>query len=177
MKTLIAGVGSPILGDDGAGVRIAELLEARPLPPGTDVRVIGTGGLALLDFAAGYDRLVVLDAIVTGAAPGTVHVLRGDDVARALHLGAVGHDADLPTALALGRRLSAAALPDEVVVVAVEVAVDGTDRFSEALSPAVEAALPAAAEVVVRYSLGGGGGGDGSRGPVAGAASPEEEGL
>jgi len=148
LKTLIAGVGSPILGDDGVGVRLAELLASRPLPPGTDVRVIGTAGLALLDFAAGYDRLLVLDAIVTGAAPGTVHVLTGDEVAKALHLGAVGHDADLPTALALGRRLHQATLPEEVAVVAVEVAC--TDEFSEALTPAVEAALPAAAAAVER---------------------------
>ena len=75
---------------------------------------------------------------MTGAEPGTVHVLDGADVARASHLGA-GHDADLPTVLALGEKLAGDQMPREVIVVAVE-AVDVLS-VSEHLSPAVEAAI------------------------------------
>jgi len=141
MKTLIAGVGSPILGDDGVGIHAIRRLVAGGLPPGVDAVEVGTGGLALLDHVGGYARLIVLDAIVTGAPAGTVHVLEGEQVTHAAHLGA-DHGADLTTALDLGSKLLDRHMPDKVVVVAVEA--ENLSRFSETLSPAVEAALPGA---------------------------------
>jgi hydrogenase maturation protease len=138
MNTLIAGVGSPILGDDGVGIHAIRRLVAGGLPPGVDAVEVGTGGLALLDHVRGYRRLIVIDAIVSGAPAGTVHVLEGEQVAHAVHLGAE-HGADLPTALDLGRRLLQRDMPEEVVVVAIEAG--SLARFSETLSPAVEAAL------------------------------------
>lgn len=143
MNTLVIGVGSTIRGDDGVGVRVARALTGRCHGPQVDVIEVGTAGLSLLDFIEGYDRLVVIDAAVTGAAPGTVHALKGEDVAKTVHLGP-GHEADLPTTLALGRRLSRH-MPEEIVVFAVEAA--DIETFSEQLSPAVGAAIP---EVVAR---------------------------
>ena len=139
MKTLIAGIGSTILSDDGVGVHVVHRLLERPLPPGVDVVDIGTGGLALLDLVSGYDKLVLVDAAVTGAAPGTVHRFAGTDVASTVHLG-VGHDADLPTTLALGKDLMGMSMPDDVIVIAVEAA--DITTFSVQLTPAVEAAIP-----------------------------------
>lgn len=147
MRTLVVGVGSTILGDDGVGVRAARRLDLE----GVDVEEIGTGGLALLDLAAGYDRLILLDAIVSGAPPGTVHVLEGEAVARTVHLG-TGHDADLPAALAFGRAVMGEAMPREVHVVAVEAA--RLTEFSEELTPEVEAAIPAALSAVSRLCSG-----------------------
>jgi hydrogenase maturation protease len=145
VRTLVVGIGSTIRGDDGVGVHAARQLKLRDALPDVDIIELGTAGLALLDFVEGYDRLIVLDAITSGASPGTVNVLTGNDVARAAHLG-VGHEADLPTTLALGRRLARRQIPKEVVVVAVEAS--DLHSFSERLTPAVEAAIePALAEV------------------------------
>ncbi len=108
---------------------------------------LGTAGLSLLDSVRGYDRLIIIDAIVTGAEPGTVHVLDGVDVARAFHLGP-GHDADLPTVLALGEKLAADQMPRDVTVVAVEAS--DVITVSTHLTPAVEDAVPAAAARVER---------------------------
>ena len=137
MKTLVAGIGSTIRGDDGVGVRAAREFKARS-PEGVDVIELGTAGLSLLDFVEGFDRLVVIDAIVTGAPPGTVTELTGEEVAKAVHLG-IGHEADLPTALSLGQKLSRH-MPTDVTVVAVE-AGDIT-TFSEHLTPEVASAIP-----------------------------------
>jgi hydrogenase maturation protease len=145
VRTLVVGIGSTIRGDDGVGVHAARRLKLRDALADIDIIELGTAGLALLDFVEGYDRLIVLDAITSGASPGTVSVLTGDDVARTAHLG-VGHEADLPTTLALGRRLSDRRIPEEVAVVAVEAS--DLHSFSERLTPAVEAAIePALAEV------------------------------
>jgi len=110
-----------------------------------DFAEIGTGGLGLLDSVPGYDRLILVDAIVTGASPGAVHELRGSDIARASHLGA-GHDADLPTVLALGEKLAGESMPRDVIVIAVEAA--DVVTVSTQLTPEVEAAVPKAAAIV-----------------------------
>ncbi|MBW2457085.1 MAG: hydrogenase maturation protease [Deltaproteobacteria bacterium] len=146
MTTLVVGIGSPIRGDDGVGLRVVEQLRCRGLPAGVEAMELGTGGLALLDVLSGYDRLVIVDAIVSGAAPGTVIELAGDDVSRTEHLGE-GHEADLPTLLELARRGLGADMPTEVVVVAVEAG--DVLRITEELSPAVAAAVDEAVERVL----------------------------
>ncbi len=147
MKTLVVGIGSTIRGDDGVGVHAVRRLKRRDALPDVDIIELGTGGLALLDFVEGYDRLIVLDAIASGAPPGTVHLLSGEDVARATHLG-VGHEADLPTTLALGRKLGDRQMPENVVVVAVEAS--DIHTFSEQLTPGVKAAVERAVAEVAR---------------------------
>jgi len=127
-------------------------LRERIAQENVDILEVGTAGLSILDLVAGYDRLIVVDAIVSGADPGTVHELRGADVARASHLGP-GHDADLPTVLALGEKLAAEQMPSEVVVVAVEAADIAT--VSADLSPEVKAAVPNATARVEAICSGG----------------------
>jgi hydrogenase maturation protease len=139
VKTLVVGIGSTIRGDDGVGVIAARRFqESFPnRDKGIDVIELGTAGLTLLDSVEGYDRLILLDAIVTGASPGTVHELTGKQVAASAHLGA-GHEADLPTTLALGRKLSKH-MPEDVIVFAIEAR--DLHRFSEHLTHEVEAAV------------------------------------
>jgi hydrogenase maturation protease len=137
MKTLVVGIGSTIRGDDGVGVRAAREFKAGS-PDRVDVIELGTAGLSLLDFVEGFDRLVVIDAIVTGAPPGKVYQLTGEEVGKTVHLG-IGHEADLPTVLSLGQKLSRH-MPADVVVVAIEAGDIST--FSEELTPEVASAMP-----------------------------------
>ena len=139
--TLIAGIGSPILGDDGVGIHVVRELARHPLPPDVRIAEVGTGGLALVDLLAGTERLIAIDAAVTGAAAGSVHVWGAAEVSRTVHLGATNHEADLPTALHVAKRLLHEQMPRDVVVLGVE-AIE-LCRFSESLSPAVQAAVPA----------------------------------
>ncbi len=153
-RTLVLGLGNPILRDDGVGWRIVESLRGRESPLGNNIEfdTFSRGGLALMERLIGYRRAVLVDAIETeGGAPGTVHRLKPDRLPRppslrARHSDSV-HDLSLPAALELGRRLGAE-LPDEVYIVAVEVA-DAHD-FGETLTPEVEAAVGRAAEEVIR---------------------------
>jgi hydrogenase maturation protease len=149
VKALVVGIGSLIRGDDGIGVHAVRRLKDEGIPDHVHTLEVGTGGLSLLDYVEGYDRLVIIDAIVTGAPAGTVHELHGEETARTVHL-AVGHEADLPTTLALGKKLSKT-MPETVVVVAVE-AGDLTS-FSESLTPEVEAALPKVLSKVRNFYL------------------------
>ena len=127
-------------------MRVVQRLKGRLDRPDVDVVELGTAGLSLLDEVAGYDRLILVDAIVTGAVPGTVHVLGEDEVATTVHLGA-SHEADLATTLAWGRKTLGSDLPRDVVVVAVEAA--DLTTFSERLTPAVASALEEAERAVL----------------------------
>lgn len=75
-RILIVGVGNVLHGDDGFGVEVARELAARELPPGVTVAETGIGGIHLIhELMAGYDALIVIDAVDHGRPPGTVLVI------------------------------------------------------------------------------------------------------
>jgi hydrogenase maturation protease len=94
----------------------------------------------------GYDRAVIIDAIQTGAAPGTIHHLVVESIPT--QRSASAHDVNLPTALAFGRQHGLALPRDEDILL---VAVEAEDilTFGEACTPAVQAAIPRAVQDVV----------------------------
>ena len=105
-----------------------------------------------MEMMVGYDRAVIVDAIVSGVEPGTIRRLTPDDMPS--QHSASGHDASLPTALALGRELGAhLPPPGSVVLVGVEAA--DTLNFSEVCTPRVEAAIPEAVDAVEAAAIGG----------------------
>jgi len=61
-KTLILGLGNPILSDDGIGLVVAERLKGRV--GGVDVISTPLTGLHLLDLMVGYDALFLIDAMI-----------------------------------------------------------------------------------------------------------------
>lgn len=149
-KTLLLGIGNPILADDGVGLRLAADAKTRlGAVLGLDVIDDCTvGGLNLLDVVAGYDRLIVLDSIKTGGGvPGAWYRFTGDALRETMNLRNV-HDANFATALELGRRLGMRVpAEDERHIFAVEVADNLT--FSTSLSPELEEAYPEyAAEII-----------------------------
>jgi hydrogenase maturation protease len=136
--TLVVGLGNPLRGDDGIGVRVAQALMEGPLPAGVEVLDGGTQGLGLVSVLEGRRRAIVVDAADVGRAPGEfvrftpdeVNLLGGD---QRLSI----HDAGLRDALLLARVLGV--LPDQVVILGVQPA---NLDWDQDLSPAVQAALP-----------------------------------
>ena len=147
--TLVVGLGNPILGDDGVGWRVAESVRADLDDPDVEVLCLSLGGLALMERLAGYRRVIIVDAMDTGAAAGSLHFLSLQelDELAAQHTACV-HDLSLSAALALGRELGVS-LPEEIRVVGVE-ATTGLD-FCERLSADIAAAVPGAARAVADW--------------------------
>lgn len=137
--TLVIGLGNPLRGDDGVGMRIADLLTRRALPDGVEVAHGGTGGLELVNLMEGWPRVIVVDAAEVGQAPGgfvrfaldEAHLVGGDQ-----HLSI--HAAGLRDAVLLAEVLGV--LPDEVIIYGIQPA---ALEWNESLSPQVEAAIPA----------------------------------
>jgi hydrogenase maturation protease len=78
-KTLILGLGNPILSDDGVGLVVAERLRGRV--DGVDVISTPLTGLHLLDLMVGYDALFLIDAMITTESPpGELKFISPDEV-------------------------------------------------------------------------------------------------
>lgn len=148
MKTLVLGLGNPILTDDGVGVYVVRAVAARWSGEGVEFQEACVGGLRLLEVIAGYERLILVDAIQTpDGAPGQVYRLAVDDPRASLHAGST-HDLSFRGALAWGRRMGMALPTDDAITI---IAVEAEDvlTFGEALTPAVAVAVPCAVEVVL----------------------------
>jgi hydrogenase maturation protease len=144
-RVLVLCLGNDLRQDDGIGWAIADALEQDP-PAGAVVRRSAMSGFYLLDELIDAPRVVVVDAIQTGAQPpGSVVEFALED----LHgpAGPSPHSVGLPTVLSLGRR-SGLALPPRVDVVAVEV--QETSQVSERISEVVRRAIPEAVAAVRR---------------------------
>ena len=151
MKTLILGIGNTVLSDDGVGCKVAQRLEKRLKgQKGIIVKETAVSGLSLLDEIAGYERLIIIDAIQTrGGKPGAIYKLSPGDFKTGRM--AVIHDVGLLTALELGRKLEME-MPRNVVIIAIEAKDMAT--FSEECTPEVKKAIPKAVEMVLK-ELGG----------------------
>jgi hydrogenase maturation protease len=147
-RTLIIGLGNPLVSDDSVGLRVVEQLKARLADlPDVDVTEDYWGGLRLMERMIGYARAIVIDAICTGAAAGTIHHLSVGmlDTQRS----ASAHDVNLPTALAFGRH-AGVDLPADQDVHLVGIEAQDVVNFSQQCTPAVAAAIPRAVDEVVR---------------------------
>lgn len=146
------GLGNPILTDDGVGVLVARAVEqALATQEGRQVEVIeaGVGGLRLMEMMVGYDRVILVDALVDSSEPpGSVLRWALADIASLAptqHM-ASAHDATLPTALEAGRRMGLP-LPRDIVIFAVTA--QKVDEFGDQPTAAVIAAVPVAAAAVL----------------------------
>lgn len=155
-RTIVVGLGNPILGDDGVGWRVAqELQELRlqgqrlqPVGLEMDVECLALGGLSLMESLIGYERAIIIDALHTAEEPpGRVAYFALEEL-RDLSAGhtTAAHDTSLQTALRVGRAMGAE-LPEEIIIVAV--AAERVYDFCEELSPPVAGAVPEAVEVVL----------------------------
>ena len=78
-RVLVAGVGNVLRADDGFGVEVARRLAERRLPESVTVAETGIGGIHLVhELMAGYDALIVVDAVDRGRTPGSVLVIDAD---------------------------------------------------------------------------------------------------
>ncbi|MBF0465799.1 MAG: hydrogenase maturation protease [Nitrospirae bacterium] len=144
LKTIIIGLGNPILCDDSVGPKAARLIRERlnndvsPERGCVSVSEVYAGGIRLLDKISGYDRAIIIDSIVTGEAPGTVYRLTPESLPQTRNCGS-SHDMTFPMALSMGKMLGMS-LPSDIQIWAIEA--KDVNSFGEELSGEVEGALP-----------------------------------
>lgn len=135
----MVGLGNELCADDAVGLHVARQVEGAVEG--------GCPGLGLLDLIAGHHRAIIVDAVVSGAPPGTIHRFTLADLPDRKLLPLSLHGVNAVDALALGQVAAPEQLPAEVVIIGVEIA--ERTPFRQGLSPAVAAAVPQAAEAVM----------------------------
>lgn len=124
MSRLVVGIGDPALGDDGVGARAVDRIEALRLPDVRTATDLDGSGLLELWSHAHVDVTVLVDAVLGGAPPGTLHVLEagqeaGDDRSWATARRPSRHALPLAGVITMAAALHR--LPARLVLLGVEV--------------------------------------------------------
>jgi hydrogenase maturation protease len=132
------------MGDDGIGLAALERLRSRHFDPYVELLDGGTWGMNLLPFIEAAERLLLLDAIDTGAPVDGVVRLEGDQVPRLLVTKLSPHQIDLREVLALADLRGT--LPDALVALGLH---PWSVEMRAGLSPRAEAGLGGLVEAAV----------------------------
>ena len=119
MKTVVIGLGNPLMGDDGLGlVALERLREQWEIPPGVELVDGGTWGMNLLPVIEDAARLLLVDAVDVKATPGTGVVVERERIPRYLATKISPHQVDLRDVLALAELRGK--LPQETVALGLQ---------------------------------------------------------
>lgn len=142
----IVALGNILMRDDGVGQHLLHHLESRwDLPADVETLDLGTPGPELADYFARFSSLIILDAVRAPARAGEVRSYRRHELGQIPKGPRMSpHDPGLVEALLKAEFTGEA--PSEVLLVGV---VPSEIRPGTELSPAVEAALPAATTAVL----------------------------
>ena len=149
MKTLVFGLGNPILSDDGIGMRIAQ--ELRNRLHSVDVKEGAIAGLSILDEIQGYDRLIIIDSIKSEKGrPGQLYKLKLEELNTTMHLTS-SHGMGLATTVELGKQMGYK-LPGDVEIYAIEI--ENNTVFSENCTARVKESIPRIVDKIIAESFG-----------------------
>lgn len=135
--TVVLGLGNPLMGDDGLGLAVLDRLrEEWDIPDAVELVDGGTWGMTLLPLIEDADRLVLIDAIRSGAPAGTVVEVEREYLPRYFAHKLSPHQIDLKEVLALAELRGT--LPAETVAIGAE---PGEVVLSTALTAPLEDAV------------------------------------
>ena len=148
MKTVVLGVGNPILSDDGVGIHVVNQLKQHINNPNITIDEALTGGMNLLDLLLGYDKAIIIDAVKT-----TDNGEEGE--VKRIHLGGFStmhscnpHDVSLTEAIQMAEKLGETRIPKEIIIIGIMMKKLPCE-FGEKLSEKVAAAVPKAVEIAL----------------------------
>jgi len=142
MNTLILGLGNLLLSDEGVGVHAARALAARELPAGVSVVEAGTAFLDVLSDIEKADRILLIDAMEGGGAPGSVYRVPFDQCRHPEMLASL-HGFDMSRVLFMAGNER----QPEVIVFGVEPA---KIEWGTEVSPMVARTLPLLADAILK---------------------------
>lgn len=144
-KTLVLGIGNTLLGDDGVGVHVVDVLRhQRPLPDGLELLDGERPGFTLAGAIRGVDHLIVIDAARLGSAPGTVRIYQGEAMDRFVAENSSVTVRDVGLLELLTEARLSGRLPRRRALIGIQ---PELVRWSERLTDRVERAIPVASDL------------------------------
>jgi len=145
-RARVIGLGQAAAGDDQVGLAVIEHLRRAGIPEGVELLAAAEPS-ALLPLLETPGPVVLVDAVLAAPA-GEVLVLEPEELeSRGLSTMST-HGLGVAQAVALARLLSPGAVSPSIHIVGVSIS--RPERFQQGLSPEVAAAVPRAAELVLR---------------------------
>lgn len=149
---LVVGCGNLLRGDDGVGPVLVRHLWERGVPAGARLVDGGTAGMDVAFQMRGAERVVIVDASATGATPGTIYCVPGEELADLPPLqGLHTHSFRWDHAIAFAHWALADACPSDITVFLIEA---GGVELGADLSEPVQAAMEQVIDVLERDFLG-----------------------
>lgn len=143
-RALVIGVGNRYRSDDAAGLLVTDELKAR-LPNSFEIIEQSGDGAELIEWWRDAGRVFIIDAVFSGAAPGTIfrYDANSGSVPRA-HFECSTHAFGIAEAVELARSLGR--LPSHLIIYGIE-----GESFASgtAVSPAVEESSHKTAELLM----------------------------
>jgi len=148
VTAVVVGIGQPAAGDDGVGLAVARALAGR----GVEVRECADASVVLALLEA-ERRVVIVDAVVGGGAPGSV--LRLDPAALASGPAPLSsHGLGVAEAIELARTLYGERAARGVAIIGIAIDRPPAPGAAPGLSPAVAAAVEPAAALAAALAAG-----------------------
>lgn len=145
----IIGIGQSLRGDDAAGLSAVRLwletFHAGALPPGLQVELVELVGIGLLNLLEGARYAILVDAVHSGAKPGTIHRLNEGQLESFKDGSGSAHGWGVAETLSLGRQLTPLRLPPKLILIGIEA---GQFNLGDAMSLEVVESLPEVARFI-----------------------------
>lgn len=149
MILTVIGIGQRLRGDDEAGLEAVSLWQNKYLAtassPSIRVELAESPGIGLLALMENAQAAILVDAVFSGAQPGSLVRLRHSDLAAYLEGTGSAHGWGVAETLALGAKISPESLPKHILIIGIEA---GQVNLGQSFSPAVAAALEKAADLI-----------------------------
>lgn len=145
-KSLVCGIGNPMLKDDRAGIEVAERIERSSLA--VDTEVIYGVGFEVNDKIMGYDDVIIIDAAKIGYPPGTITEVTIDQIFTDHNL-VTSHAVTLGSTLKVGYDLFPDEMPENLRIFLIEA--EDYFEFTKECSPKVMEAISRAVDMITEH--------------------------
>jgi hydrogenase maturation protease len=149
MDIIIIGIGQSLRGDDGAGVAaVQQWQQSYPQSaslPTLLIELAELPGLDLLDLILKTDAAIIVDAVRSGARPGSIHLISETDLATFESSSGSAHGMGVAECIALGRRIYPEEMTADIILIGIEASHFG---LGDKLSPEVSQTIPLVAQSI-----------------------------
>lgn len=138
-RTVVIGVGNRWRRDDAVGLEVVDTLRERV---DDSVHLVESDGepTRLLDSFGLAARVIMVDAVVSGGPPGTIHRFTDEELPKQMGIGQSSHLVQLVETIELGKLLGR--LPNGLVLIGIEATdFDNGEGMTEPVAAAIEDAV------------------------------------
>lgn len=146
-RVLVVSIGNRLVGDDAVGPTIHDELINQNLPDDVVLKLLGVGGIDILDALSGQEHLIVIDAVRWGTPPGSVHVTTAAPLKDTNGMPVTSHDIGLKDVLEVADCLFPENVPKKTTFIGIEG--ENFDELGSPLSESVKAAVPQVVNLVL----------------------------